>query len=91
MTDHTAPGQGPASPVEEAPAVPKGVPQYRLKEKAYLNDKLMEEGAVLYWTGKPEHYMSPVNDAARAQVKLHNPQYIDPMLKLPVAPEAQQA
>jgi hypothetical protein len=89
MTDHTdIPGQGPASPQSTAPAAPKGVPQYRLTQKAYLNDKLLEEGAVIYWTAPPEHYMVPLNDAARAEFKKYNPQYIDPMLKLPVAPVA---
>jgi len=89
MTDHTpVPGQGPSSPQAPAAAAPKGVPQYRLNQKAYLHDKLLEEGAVIYWTEKPEHYMVPLNDAAKVEFKKYNPQYIDPMLKLPVAPPA---
>lgn len=65
----------------------KEVPQYRLTAQAYIGERLLNEGDVIFYSKPPEWYMEPVNDAAREQVKKVRR---DPIENLPVAPEAQQ-
>lgn len=65
-------------------------PQYRLTEPAYINDQLFDQGAVdagaaiIFFEGVPGYHMFPLNDAARAMVKKHNPQRVDPLDALTV-------
>ena len=40
--------------------------QYKLTEKAYIDDVLYEPDAVITFSGIPMHYMLPVNEAAKA-------------------------
>lgn len=87
-TPSMVPGQSPGAPPVAAIEVPKETPQYRLTEKAYLNDRVMQEGELIYWTKKPEHYMTPMNRAAREMVKQYKPEYRDPFESIQVAPEA---
>ncbi len=58
------------------------IPRYRLTEKCYLNEVLYDPEAMpidpstgeskpvfINWDKKPEYYMEPANDAARARFK----------------------
>lgn len=70
---------------------PTGVPQYRLTERAYLNDKLYETGDVIYWKDPPGAHMLPLNDAARAMVMKYEPTWLDPISGLPTKLEKKEA
>lgn len=87
----SAPGQGPVdTPRAGAPAPSKDLPQYKLKATCFLHDRLHQEGETIYWLGRPEHYMVPMNPAARQKFKeAGNPQYADPVGALPIAPDPQ--
>jgi hypothetical protein len=99
MSNHDqVPGQGPATPPTDAPgqgpvrahapAPNKDLPQYKLKQTAYLHDRVHQEGDTVYWNGRPEHYMTPLNKAARdAFAAAGNPKFTDPVGSLPIAPD----
>lgn len=63
-------------------------PQYKLETKAYIGERICEEGQVIYYRGKPAWYMKPVNDAARRMVKDHPPSTDDPIRDLAVVKPA---
>lgn len=48
-------------------------PRYRLTEKAYLNDTLMDVDAEVDFTGIPGYYMKPLNQAAKDMLKKYPP------------------
>lgn len=86
VTPSTAPGQAPGAAPTEVAAKPKGTPQYKLTEKAWIYDKLHEAGESIYWTAKPEFYMHPMNQAARDMVEKYKPERFEPFGgDLPVA------
>lgn len=66
------------------------VPQYKLTEKAYIDDRLLEVGEVIYYEHPPGAHMAPLNDAARAMVKKHPPREMRPLEELPVASANQE-
>jgi len=55
--------------------------KYRLTEQAYIDDKLLEVGAVIEYDGIPGHHMEPVNAVAEA-AKKKAPKYLDPILAM---------
>lgn len=76
--------------------------KYRLTEPAYINDVFYDQAridagtAVIFHDGIPAHFMFPLNAAAKAAVKKHQPKKIDPLAALTIvapsapAPAAQQ-
>lgn len=60
------------------------VPQYELATKAYIGERLCEEGEVIYYKKPPEWYMKPVNAAAEAMKKKYPSDYRDPIQSLNV-------
>lgn len=63
------------------------VPQYKLTEPAYIDDKYLEAGAAIYFTGVPGAHMHPLNDAAQAMIDKHKPVKVDPVEKLSMLSE----
>lgn len=64
---------------------PTEVPQYQLTERAYINDKLLEEGTVIYFKDVPGPHMLPLNAAAQAQVEKWKHTWIgDPIRNLTI-------
>jgi hypothetical protein len=57
-------------------------PKYKLTERAYIDDALLEAGAEIEYVGVPGHHMEPVNDAAKAMVKKHPHKFVDPILQM---------
>lgn len=60
------------------------VPQYRLSEVAYINDRLLQPGEVIYFEDPPGPHMMPLNDAAKAMVAKHKPTRVDPIESLTI-------
>jgi len=54
-------------------------PRYKLLERAYIDDKLLEEGTEIVYEGVPGYHMDPVNAPAHAMKEKHPSQYIDPI------------
>lgn len=63
-------------------------PQYRLTEQAYIEDRLLEPGALIRYEGVPGHHMKPVNAAAKAHCKElwpdGRPSYLDPIQSMAI-------
>jgi hypothetical protein len=57
-------------------------PKYKLTEKAYIDDVLYEEGAVITYAGIPGYHMEAANAAAEAMKVKHPGQFVDPILAM---------
>ncbi|WP_017773842.1 hypothetical protein [Paraburkholderia kururiensis] len=75
----------------------KAIPKYRLLETAYIDDRIYDPKTtpidpetnenrplIIAYEGVPGPHMEPVNDAARAIFKKHNPTWVDPIESLPI-------
>lgn len=73
---------------DDAPEAPDNHPQYRLTEQAYIEDRLLEPGALIRYEGTPGHHMKPVNAAAKDLcAKLWpngRPEYLDPIQSMAI-------
>lgn len=73
---------------DEAPEAPDMRPQYRLTEQAYIEDRLLEPGALIRYEGTPGHHMKPANAAAKAVCKElwpnGRPEYLDPIQSMAI-------
>lgn len=77
----------PAPPQAEGSSEP---PKYRLTEPAYVNDRFYDQHlidggkAVIFFEGIPGAHMHPMNEAARAMVKKHQPKRVNPVDELTI-------
>lgn len=70
---------------EKSSAPAKGeVPQYRLTEVSYINDRLLPAGEVIYFAEPPGPHMEPINAAAKAMVAKFKPEKKDPIEALTI-------
>lgn len=73
---------------DEEQATPDERPQYRLTEKAYIEDRLLEEGALIRYEGMPGHHMKPANARAKAACKElwpnGRPAFVDPIQSMAI-------
>lgn len=63
-------------------------PQYKLTEQAYIEDRLLEPGALIRYEGTPGHHMKPHNAQAKALCKKlwpdGRPEYVDPIQSMAI-------
>lgn len=63
-------------------------PQYKLTEQAYIEDRLLEPGALIRYEGTPGHHMKPHNAEAKALCKKlwpdGRPEYVDPIQSMAI-------
>jgi len=63
-------------------------PQYRLTEAAYIEDRLLEPGALVRYEGIPGHHMKPANAAAKAKCAElwpnGRPAFVDPIQSMAI-------
>lgn len=84
MIDQTNPAPNQAEGKSEE------IPKYRLTEPAYINERHFDQHAidggkaVIFFDGIPGAHMLPLNDAAKAMVKKHQPKRGNPVDELTI-------
>jgi len=56
--------------------------QYKLTERAYIDDVLYEEGATITYAGIPGYHMEAANPAGEAMKEKYPSNHIDPILAM---------
>lgn len=73
---------------DEEEQKPDERPQYRLTEPAYIEDRLLDTGALIRFEDIPGHHMKPVNAQAKAKCKAlwpnGRPEYSDPIQSMTI-------
>lgn len=62
------------------------VPKYRLTERSYINDKLLEVDEEIEFSGIPGPHMEPLNAAAKKEVSKYSREWFDPIRSLEITP-----